>query len=92
MKRPTALGILLSENHMCLEKLHKIVTPLTEDDAEFREWSEQSLFSDLLYKQRDGQAIILHGSSFNHGSLLLRSILVPIDDLSRACFINICAG
>ncbi len=66
---------------MCLEKLIKIVTPVKEGEEEFREWSEQSSFIDLLAEQRKGTSIILYSSSFNHGSLLLRSILVPIKDL-----------
>jgi hypothetical protein len=66
---------------MCLEKLLRIVTPVNEGEEGFRVWSEQSSFLDLLAEQRNGQSIILYSSSFNHGSLLLYSILVPIKDL-----------
>ncbi len=66
---------------MCLEKLLRIVTPVNEGEEGFNSWSEQSLFLDLLAEQRTGQSIILYSSSFNHGSLLLHSILVPINDL-----------
>jgi hypothetical protein len=70
------------ENLMCLETLLKIVTPVSEGEEGFRSWSEQSLLLQLLAEQRKkGTSIILHGSSFNHGSLFLRSILVPIKDL-----------
>ncbi len=66
---------------MFLEKLLRIVTPVGEDDQGFRAWSEQSSFLDLLAEQRKGASTILYGSSFNHGSLLIQSILVPIEDL-----------
>ena len=66
---------------MCLEKLLRIVTPVNEGEEGFRTWSEQSSFLDLLAEQRTGRSIILYSSSFNHGSLLLHSILVPIKDL-----------
>ncbi len=66
---------------MLLEKLLRIVTPVGEDDQGFRTWSEQSSFLDLLAEQRKGASAILYGSSFNHGSLLIRSILVPMEDL-----------
>jgi hypothetical protein len=66
---------------MFLEKLLRIVTPVGEDDQGFRAWSEQSSFLDLLAEQRKGASTILYGSSFNHGSLLIQSILVPMEDL-----------
>jgi hypothetical protein len=66
---------------MCLDKLLRIVTPVNEGEEGFRAWSEQSSFLDLLAEQRSGRSIILYCSSFNHGSLLLHSILVPINDL-----------
>jgi len=66
---------------MFLEKLLRIVTPVGEDDQGFRAWSEQSSFLDLLAEQRKGASTILHGASFNHGSLLIVSILVPLEDL-----------
>ena len=66
---------------MCLEKLLKIVTPVMEGEEGFRAWSEQSSFLDLLAEQRKRGPFILYSSSFNHGSLLLRSILVSIKDL-----------
>ena len=66
---------------MCLEKLLRIVTPVNEGEEGFRAWSEQSSFFDLLAEQRTGRSIILYSNSFNHGSLLLYSILVPIKDL-----------
>jgi hypothetical protein len=66
---------------MLLEKLLRIVTPVGEDDQAFRAWSEQSSFLDLLAEQREDASAILYGSSFNHGSLLIRSILVPLEDL-----------
>jgi hypothetical protein len=66
---------------MCLEELLKIVTPVKEDEEGFHAWSEQSSFLDLLAEQRKSTPIILYSSSFNHGSLLLHSILVPIKDL-----------
>jgi len=79
-----ATEILLNGNHMCLEKLLKIVTPVKEGEEGFREWSEQSSFFDLLAEQREGTSINLYSSSFNHGSLLLQSILVPFKDLDTA--------
>jgi hypothetical protein len=66
---------------MCLEKLLRIVTPVNEGEEGFSSWSEQSSFMELLAEQRTGRSIILYSSSFNHGSLLLHSILVPINDL-----------
>jgi hypothetical protein len=66
---------------MCLETLLRIVTPVNEGEDGFRAWSEQSPFLDLLAEQRKGRSLILYGSSFNHGGLLLRSILVPTEDL-----------
>jgi hypothetical protein len=71
-------------NHMCLEELLRIVTPVTEGEETFRVWSEQSSFLELLAEQRKSAPIILYSSSFNHGSLLLRSILVPIKNLDAA--------
>ena len=75
------IRILWNGDHMCLEKLLRIVTPVSEGEEGFRAWSEQSSFLDLLAEQRTGRSIILYISSFNHGSLLLHSILVPIKDL-----------
>ncbi len=69
---------------MGLEELLKIVTPTKEGEEGFRAWSEQSPFLDLLAEQRKGKSITLYCSSFNHGSLLLRSILVPIKKLDPA--------
>ena len=69
---------------MCLEELLRIVTPVEEGEEGFRAWSEQSSFFDLLAEQRKGKSIILYSTSFNHGSLLLRSILVPIKNLDAA--------
>ena len=66
---------------MCLEKLLRIVTPVNEGEEGFLEWSEQSSFLNFLAEQRTGRSIILYSSCFNHGSLLLHSILVPINAL-----------
>jgi hypothetical protein len=66
---------------MCLQELLRIVTPVREGEEGFRAWSEQSSFLDILAEQRKGGPFILYSSSFNHGSLLLRSILVPVNDL-----------
>ena len=67
-----------------LEQLAKIVIPVKENDEGFKEWSEQSLFFEFLTEQRDETSIVLYASSFDHGSLLLKTILVPIADLERA--------
>src|ERR1700733_9785727 len=79
-----SLRILWNGNHMCLEELLRIVTPAQEGEEGFRAWSEQSSFLELIAEQRQGKSIILYGTSFNHGSLLLRSILVPIQNLDAA--------
>src|SRR6185437_16051116 len=71
----------MDRNHMCLEKLLRIVTSVDEGAEGFREWSEQSLFLNLLAEQRSGRNVFLHCYSFNHGSLFLHSILVPIKEL-----------
>lgn len=68
----------------CLEKLAKIVTPVKEGDEGFKEWSEQSMFFAFLAEQREETSIVLYASSFDHGSLLLKTILVPIGDLEHA--------
>ncbi|MGA2888205.1 MAG: hypothetical protein ABSE51_09160 [Terracidiphilus sp.] len=64
-----------------MEKPLRIVTPVNEGEQGISAWSEQSSFLDLLAEQRIGRSIILYASGFNHGSLLLHSILVPINDL-----------
>lgn len=66
---------------MSIEKLQKIVTPTFSDEEGARTWSEQLNLLELLAEQRDSQSIILYGSSFNTGSLLLDSILVPLQEL-----------
>src|ERR1035441_1807778 len=71
----------LNGDHMCLEKLLRIVTPVNEGEEGFLEWSEQSSFLNFLAEQRTGRSIILYSSCFNNGSLLLHSILVPINAL-----------
>ena len=67
----------------CLEQLAKIVTPVKEGDEGFEEWSEQSLFFAFLAEQREETSIVLYASSFDHGSLLLKTILVPLEDLEQ---------
>jgi hypothetical protein len=69
---------------MCLEKLLKIVTPVKEGEEKFNEWSKQFYFFNLLADQQLASSLILYGTSFNHGSLLIKSILVPIKDLDKA--------
>jgi hypothetical protein len=73
--------ILWNGDNMCLEKLLRIVTPVNEGEEGFHAWSEQSSFLDLLAEQRAGRSTILYSASFNHGSLFLHSIFVPIKDL-----------
>lgn len=65
---------------MSIEKLLKIVSPTFEDKEGARVWSEQLSLFDLLKEQRAAPSIMLYGSSFNTGSLLLHSILVPAQD------------
>lgn len=66
---------------MFLEKLLRIVTPVDQGEQGFWAWSQQAGFLDLLAEQRRAESVVLYGSSFNHGSLLIHSILVPIEDL-----------
>lgn len=68
---------------MSIERLLKIVSPVTKDEEAVRVWSEQISLFDLLEEQRTGPWIMLYGSSFNTGSLLLHSILVPLQDLQN---------
>src|SRR5665213_3888362 len=68
---------------MYLERLVKIVTPSEEDDDKFKEWSNQTEFFNLLANQLLGSSLILYASSFNHGSLLIKSILVPVEALEK---------
>jgi hypothetical protein len=60
---------------MSIEKLLAIVSPANGEGAAKR--SEQQGFFDLLDEQRSASSVILYGSSFNLGSVLIHSILVP---------------
>lgn len=66
---------------MSIEKLLKIVSLTSTDEEDIKKWSEQQSLLDLLEEQRSAQSIMLYGSSFNTGSLLLHSILVPEQDI-----------
>lgn len=66
---------------MSIEKLLKIVSLTSTDEEGIKKWSEQQSLLDLLEEQRSAQSIMLYGSSFNTGSLLLHSILVPEQDI-----------
>jgi hypothetical protein len=66
---------------MCLDTLLQIVTPVREGEEGFLEWSQHSSFFGLLSDQLQGPSLILYGSSYNRGSLLIKSILVPVEDL-----------
>lgn len=68
---------------MCLDTLLQIVTPVREGEKSFSEWSECAPFFALLSEQLKGPTLILYGSTFNHGSLLIKSILVPMKDLNK---------
>lgn len=68
---------------MCLDTLLQIVTPVREGEEGFHEWSEHSSFFRLLSEQRQDSSLVLYGSSFNRGSLLIKSILVPMEDLDK---------
>ncbi|MBU0593839.1 MAG: hypothetical protein KKH74_08905 [Gammaproteobacteria bacterium] len=66
---------------MSIEKLLKIVSPDFVDEVAARAWSEQLSLFELLEEQRAGTSVMLYGSTFNTGSLLLHSILVPAQAL-----------
>jgi hypothetical protein len=68
---------------MCLDTLLQIVTPVREGEEGFHEWSEHRLFFGLLSEQLQGPSLVLYGSSFNCGSLLIKSILVPMEELDK---------
>ena len=68
---------------MCLDTLLQIVTPVRDGEEGFHEWSEHSSFFGFLSEQLQGPSLVLYGSSFNHGSLLIKSILVPMEDLEK---------
>src|SRR5258708_14683200 len=69
--------------HMCLDTLLQIVSPIREGEEGFHEWCGPSSFFGLLSEQLQGPSLLLYGSSFNHGSLLIKSILVPMEDLDK---------
>jgi hypothetical protein len=69
---------------MCLEKLLKVVAPVAKDEDGYQEWLEQSSFFNLLAEQREGASTILYGTGFNHSSLLIQSLLIPMEDLDKA--------
>lgn len=77
------LPVEKAETHMCLDTLLQIVSPVREGEEGFQEWSEQSSFFGLLSEQLQGRSLVLYGSSFNHGSLLIKSILVPMAELDK---------
>lgn len=66
---------------MSIENLLKIVYPASSDEESVLIWSEQLGLMSLLEEQRTTTSIMLYGSSFNTGSILLRSILVPEEDI-----------
>jgi hypothetical protein len=68
---------------MLPDTLLQIVTPVREGEEGFQQWSEHSSFFGLLSEQLQGPSLVLYGSSFNHGSLLIKSILVPMEDLDK---------
>lgn len=68
---------------MSIEQLLKIVSPTFTDKEGAIVWSEQLSLFELLDEQRVGSTIMLYGSSFNTGNLLLHSILVPAQDIEN---------
>jgi len=68
---------------MCIETLLKIVSPASTEEKDSQAWYEQHSLFELLETQRNGPSLILYGSSFNTGSILLHSILVPVQDIEN---------
>lgn len=61
---------------MSVERLLEIVTPPAATDR-LESWSSQVPLLALLGEQRTGRSLVLYGSTFNGGSMMIHSVLVP---------------
>lgn len=68
---------------MSLEKLLQLVTPPSNEAEAVKHAEQLSRFS-LLEEERKGNWIMLYGSTFNRGSAMLHSVLVPSAELKKA--------
>lgn len=68
---------------MSLDALLKLVAPPSNAEEENTRAQQRTLF-DLLEGQRTGAWLMLYGSAFHRGSVMLHSVLVPASDLEVA--------
>jgi hypothetical protein len=71
---------------MSVKELLKIVAPPGSPGTDGAEgaWSRQLPLHDLLEKQRQGDSLALYGCSFDSGSFMIHSVLVPQASLGNA--------
>ena len=67
---------------MTPEIFSKLLTPPKADSARMTEWAEQHRLFDFLDQQRRGDPIVLHAWCANTGSILIHSLMVPLETIA----------
>ena len=79
---PVHIATSLQRHQMTPEAFWDLLEPPEANSARIAEWAEQLRLFDFLEQQRRGGPIVLHAWCTNTGSLLIKTLLVPLETIA----------